>query len=476
MNRLQIKNGNVIDEDGRPVRLRGTCVGGWMNLENFINGFPGVEYTLRQTMTDLLDPEISEFFFDRMSDYFFSKEDILFLKECGANVVRLPLNYRHFESDDAPFQYKESGFRKLGRIINLCGEYGLYAILDLHSVQGWQNPDWHCDNPTRYGLFWQHPHFQDRFVSLWEEIARRFRDSPAVAGYNVMNEPVTSSAYMRFGFGEKPDSELLNRIYRRVVGAIRAIDPHHIIILEGDIFSRFFRGLDAPFDDNLMYSSHNYLPPCFGPGPYPGEIGGQYWNRGAIKEAFEKSEGTWFAREHNVPLLIGEFGSVFNGIPEEIPYRLRALEEEIDVFEEAEVHWTSWTYKDVGVMGWVNLDPESEYMEILKPILEAKKLTSVDSWGSWLPDTKTREAIRYLARYIEAVLKDLQISPGANEGFLSQAALANYMGILMQRSFANCFLYRPLEDVDIILQSFALNQCVKNKGLIAMIKRRLLKT
>jgi endoglucanase len=474
MNLLQIKDGKVVDEDGGGVRLRGTCIGGWLNLENFINGFPGVEYTLRQTMTDLLDPEMSEFFFDSMEKYFFSKEDVLFIRECGANVVRIPINYRQLENDNLPFQYRESGFRKLENIVNLCGEHGLYVILDLHSVQGWQNPDWHCDNPTRYGLFWQHPHFQDRFVSLWEEIARRFRGNPAVAGYNVMNEPVTTSVYSRFGFDEKPDWDLLNQVYRRVTGAIRAVDPDHIIILEGDLFSRLFSGLGAPFDDNLMYSSHNYQPPCFGPGIYPGEIGGKYWDRAVMKEVFEKSEGTCFARERNVPLYIGEFGCVFNGIPEEIPYRLKALEDQIGVFEEAGVHWTTWTYKDVGVMGWVGLDPESEYMEVVKPILEAKRLTSVDSWGSWLPETKTREAIRYLARYIEAVLKNLDIQPAANEGFLSQAALANYMGILMQRSFANCFLYRPLEDVDIILQSFALNRCIKNESLLGVIRRFLL--
>jgi hypothetical protein len=24
------------------IRLRGTCIGGWMNMEDFINGYPGV--------------------------------------------------------------------------------------------------------------------------------------------------------------------------------------------------------------------------------------------------------------------------------------------------------------------------------------------------------------------------------------------------------------------------------------------------
>ena len=39
-----------MSESGAPVFLRGICVGGWMNLENFINGYPGGEARLRWNM------------------------------------------------------------------------------------------------------------------------------------------------------------------------------------------------------------------------------------------------------------------------------------------------------------------------------------------------------------------------------------------------------------------------------------------
>ena len=47
---LKTKGKNIITESGTPVWLRGTCVGGWMNMENFINGFPGTEISLREHM------------------------------------------------------------------------------------------------------------------------------------------------------------------------------------------------------------------------------------------------------------------------------------------------------------------------------------------------------------------------------------------------------------------------------------------
>lgn len=38
MDFLQVKNGKITDQSGSDVYLRGTCAGGWMNMEDFING------------------------------------------------------------------------------------------------------------------------------------------------------------------------------------------------------------------------------------------------------------------------------------------------------------------------------------------------------------------------------------------------------------------------------------------------------
>ena len=128
----------------------GPCVGGWMNMEDFIDGFPGCEHDLRATMSEFIGPDKAHFFYDRLLDYFFNEDDVAFIKSFGANVVRLPLNYRHFERDDNPFHYLEDGFKRLDQAVEWCTKHGLYAILDLHSVQGWQNTDWHCDNSSRH--------------------------------------------------------------------------------------------------------------------------------------------------------------------------------------------------------------------------------------------------------------------------------------------------------------------------------------
>ena len=149
MDLLQTNDGKIIDSSGNAVRLRGTFVGGWMNMENWMNGYPGTEHELRETFARELGHEKAEFFFDRWLDHFFTEADVRLMREAGATAVRIPLNYRHFESDTAPFEYLDKGFSRLSQALDWCARHELYAILDLHAVQGCQNFGWHCDNATR---------------------------------------------------------------------------------------------------------------------------------------------------------------------------------------------------------------------------------------------------------------------------------------------------------------------------------------
>jgi hypothetical protein len=38
---LRVSGSHIVDAGGKKIRLRGTCPGGWMNMEDFINGHPG---------------------------------------------------------------------------------------------------------------------------------------------------------------------------------------------------------------------------------------------------------------------------------------------------------------------------------------------------------------------------------------------------------------------------------------------------
>jgi endoglucanase len=473
MDLLQTKGGQIVDGQGRAVQLRGTCVGGWMNMEEFINGYPGAEHQLRAALAEAIGPGKAHFFFERMMDIFFAEEDAAYIRSLGANVVRLPLNYRHFESDSRPFEYLEGGFKRLDEAILWCAKHDLYVILDLHAVQGWQNTDWHCDNASRHTFFWQHPHFQERFYALWQEIARRYKGNPAVAGYNLMNEPVTCAPFGRYHDHYHTDWENLNRIYRLAVEKVRAVDADHIIFLEGDYFSSRFDGLDAPFAPNLAYSSHNYNSFGFGPGAYPGEKDGQPWNLDGQRKVFQDAQGTQFTQKHNVPLWVGEFGAAYNGPKAEVPDRLRAMDDQLALYNETGTHWTTWTYKDIHVMGWVQLKPESGYLQAIRPVLEAKTELQTDFWMGWVAHTATRKELDKFAGLVEEVIQDAAIEPAANQTFMSQAVLSGYVAGMMQPKYARCFAGMSEEKLDDVLQSFALKNCQPHAGLVDVLKKRM---
>ncbi len=470
---LKTQAGEIVDERGQEVRLRGVCIGGWMNLENFINGYPGSAYGQRAAMEQVLGRSKAHFFFERMMDHFFGEADVIFLKGLGVNAVRLPFSYRHFESDAAPFEYIEAGFERLARAVDFCEAHGLYCILDLHAVAGWQNPDWHSDNGNRIALLWNSRQYQDRFVALWEELARRFVGNRCVAGYNVVNEPVTGTTRGRFTERYETDWAPLNALYRRVVEAIRKVDPDHLIFLEGDMYSTRFSELDAPFAGNLVYSSHNYNAPGFGHGKYPGQIAGETWDAEKQVASFEAQQGTRFCRQHRVPLWVGEFGSVYNGPAEEVPDRLRAMDDQLGAFEKGGAHWTAWTYKDVGTMGWVMLDPESEYMQRIARVLELKRTLNTDAWAGWLPQGEASQLIEKVASVAAAAIGDPELPAKEFLTPLRQASLDGFFGGLLQPQYAKAFQGLSEAEIDRVLSSFSLSSCRKNEGLLSVLRKHL---
>ncbi len=232
---LRVDGRQFVDESGTSIRLRGVAVGGWLNMENFITGYAANEALMRSTVREVLGDERYELFFDRLLTAFFNEDDAKLLAEMGMNCVRLPVNYRHFEDDARPFEFKTEGFKHLDRAVEACAKHGIYTVIDLHALPGSQNHHWHSDNITHRPLFWDHPHFQDRVVKMWEHIAEHYKDNPWVAGYNPINEPADESR------------QVVGPFYTRLVNAIRAIDDRHILFLDGNTYSTEFDVFDEPW-------------------------------------------------------------------------------------------------------------------------------------------------------------------------------------------------------------------------------------
>ncbi len=245
---LRVDGDAVVGPDGARVLLRGVGLGGWMNMENFITGYPANESAMREAVAAVLG---SEDFFDLLLDRFFGEADAQFLASLGVTCVRLPVNQKQFA--------REAGFARLERAVSVLGAAGVYSVIDLHAVAGGQNQHWHSDNPTHIAAFWLHEHFQDQVVALWEVLASRFVGNPWVAGYNLLNEPAD------------PSGAVVGPFHDRLVAAIREIDPEHILFVDGNTYSTDFSAFGEPYE-NTIYACHDYAVDgmAFG-GPYNGE-------------------------------------------------------------------------------------------------------------------------------------------------------------------------------------------------------------
>ena len=74
-NLLAVRGSRLVNGEGQTVVLRGFGLGGWMNMENFITGYPANEEAQREAVRTVLGDEKYELFFDRFLEHFFIEED-----------------------------------------------------------------------------------------------------------------------------------------------------------------------------------------------------------------------------------------------------------------------------------------------------------------------------------------------------------------------------------------------------------------
>jgi aryl-phospho-beta-D-glucosidase BglC (GH1 family) len=452
---LKVNQNQIQDQAGGVVTLHGVGLGGWMNMENFITGFPANENAFRQVVFRALGKEKADFLFDRYLEYFFSDEDAEFIRSMGLNLVRLPFNYRHFEDDMNPMVILEAGLRHLDRVIKICANHEIYTILDLHAAAGYQNQDWHSDNPSQQAFFWQHKHFQDRAIWLWEIIAARYKDNPWVAGYDPLNEP------------SDPTGERLDAFYRRVVAAIRRIDPEHIIFLEGNRYSQDFSMLGPPLP-NVVYTLHNYAVPGFiDGGDYPGISRGEFFDQTILRTNFHKT--CQYMLENRTPIWVGEFGPVYTGDPTKDAMRYQILKDQLSFYKDLEASWCLWTYKDLGLQGVVSLHPETKWVQKIQPVLDKKTMLGVDSWGG--SDLNVRHIMEPIEQTFAEYYPNYKPFPFDAQWLINRTVRHILLAEPLIEDFYPLLHGLDFEEIDALMASFQFKNCYPRLPLVQIIKK-----
>lgn len=316
-------------------RIKGVNLGGWLMMEGYILGGRNIaESTLKSMFAKTNGKRQLQEFERLFRDNFITRADFRNIKAMGASGVRLPFNCRLIEKK--PYRYDESGFRYIDKALDWASENGLAVILDLHAACGSQNHDWHSDS-TGPALLWEKGEYRKRTYALWAALAQRYKNAPALAGYDILNEPVIDS---------KRTAEV-SELYRGIIKAIRKVDAQSRIFIEGNVWGQHIDFLKELIDDNVTVSTHTYSPlnftfnfiPCQ---RFPGKSDGELWNRKRIVKYLESY--AVFAKNNGISLFVGEFGINWRG-----GYfgELEWLENMLQEFEKNRFEYTYWTYKAV---------------------------------------------------------------------------------------------------------------------------------
>lgn len=458
---LRVSGTRIVDPSGNEVVLKGAGLGGMLNMENFITGYSGHEHEHRAALAEVLGQEKADFYFSRLLHHFFGEADAALLASLGLNCLRVPFNYRHFMDDDNPGVIKDSGFRLLDRIVDVCGRHNIYVVLDLHAVPGGQNQDWHSDSGLSRALFWEFRDFQDRAVQLWTAIAAHYAGNPVVAGYNPLNEPAD------------PRHTRLVAWYERVEAAIRAVDPDHMLFLDGNTYAMDFSAFDpARTLPNAVYSVHDYSMLGF---PLPEQYEATDAQRARLRASFARKAR--FMREAGVPVWNGEFGPVYQD-PRTDPdaaatnaKRFALLREQLAVYRECGgVSWSIWLYKDVGYQGMVYLDPESAHMRLVRPFIDKKQRLGLDFWACADKSLVDAQVYRPLIdklkdmvpehlrrkKYPKTWTFDRQV-----ERVVRECLMSEYLGWELAEAFAG----KTEDELEELAASFALDKCLRRDEL-----------
>ncbi|MCB2200239.1 cellulase family glycosylhydrolase [bacterium] len=210
----------VLGDTGQQVFLRG------MGMGNYV--YDGVT-----------DPDTLLMYHD--------STDFARLASYGITSVRFYMRSNTFEV--APYTYSDEAFDWLRTSARWAGEQGIHLIPVMMAIPGSVVGD-----PSG---FWNSPDNMARLKALWAELASRFAEEPAIAGYDLLNEPTPNSPEQWINYAQE------------LVDTIRVHDPNHMIVLEpiygvrGPWDGDYDNPDDTWFlvdDDNTLYDVHFYRP------------------------------------------------------------------------------------------------------------------------------------------------------------------------------------------------------------------------
>ena len=279
----------------------------------------------------------------------FAEKDYADIAAYGANVVRIGVNVPISESG-ATFDMAASEWKYMERTVAMGRRHGFKVIIALVPLP-----------LGEAAVHWNRPELKASLVDIWARVAARFKGNPAIAGYDLVNEPVTPRDSNRppplgkvlestgwVAEARDPSNDPWRDLAVKIIQAIRVEDADSIVIFEPSPWALpkgFTHLTPLPFA-KVVYSFHFYEPHALThQGLYENRAALSYpseaTSRASLSHAVEPVRA--FARKYSVPVFVGEF-SIVRWSPGESAARY--LNDAIEIFEAEGWSWAYHSFRE----------------------------------------------------------------------------------------------------------------------------------
>ncbi|MEX3840297.1 glycoside hydrolase family 5 protein [Paraburkholderia sp. BR10882] len=368
---LQAVGANLTLQDGTDFRLRGV---NWSGFESRM--FPGL-LSVRAYKSITINGVVQQGILDQIAAVGFNAvrfpicEDMTWDRAIcqsfdGVSVALNPdlINYNFLPAgaDTANGYALISPLEILDKMVAYAKSIGLRVVLDMHcSAPNTDNSigfngRWYTSTGpqgpagTTLGLA-KDPRNEQSLIDAWVVLANRYKDEPAVCGFDLINEPWDTT------WDDDPMTGL-PAAYERIGNAIQAVNPDVLIICEGNLITEdqlpaypskygtwpawgqnlwgvHFRKVKlAVRQDKLCYAPHEYYGPEYN------------WTQDysfpqTMIEVWDTLWG-WIVNMDIAPIIITEWGGNFSGaIPDNVKWA-DALMNYMYTNMGGKVNWFHW--------------------------------------------------------------------------------------------------------------------------------------
>ncbi|MEI7731863.1 MAG: cellulase family glycosylhydrolase [Verrucomicrobiota bacterium] len=321
-------DGTVLrDGKGSAIQLRGVNLGGWLKWESWMcpidisktlrdgnPGHNGYDFEARRLLVKRFGAKTAGELIATYEDVWITAADLDRIKALGMNVVRVPFAYSTVLNEDGA--WRSDAFTRLDWVVREAWRRGLYTILDFHAFLP---PS--ADHDGSAGGYFASTAQKAETVRIWKRIAEHYRGNPAIAMYDLLNEPNNSNPKGK----PAPKSQVVCDLYDDLYKAIRSVDPDHLIAMEGMWDWKTLRDPVKSGYKNAVYSFHWYN-----------------WSGKTTADRNQATDNDLSAvaemqKAWNVPVFVGEF-NLFGD--------RAAWKYAFEKYDQYKLNWTMWTFKN----------------------------------------------------------------------------------------------------------------------------------